>query len=106
MSFEPTSVLPVTRIDPRLAQDRGDVTADSLEEFARAAPTSILFVTDTSNVASDYIFASGREVLPIVPVITPGHDPRIAWIRTHCRVIKIDPPAAIRFGVHDGHTTV
>ena len=132
--FEPASVLTVTRSDPRRAQDRADVTVRTLEKFARTADTPILFVTDTSAVAADYIFASGREVLPIggftgaipepslgkirsdidrglvrvavVPVVPPGRDPRIAWIRNHCRVVKIDPPAAIRFGVYDCRNTV
>lgn len=131
--FEPPSVLVVTRTDPLLAQERADVTVKPLEAFARMERTPILFVTDTSAVAADYILASGDEVLPIggftgaipeptlgrirsdidrglvrlaiVPVVPPGHDPRITWIRTHCRVIKIDPPAPIRFGVYDCHNT-
>jgi hypothetical protein len=102
-----------------------------LENLARAAGARILFVTDSSAVASAYILASGREVLPIggftgaipsptlreiradiafgavrlavVPVVPPGDDPRIVWIRTHCRLVRLDPPAAVRFGVYDCH---
>jgi hypothetical protein len=93
----------------------------------------MLFMTDTSAVAAAYILASGREVLPIggftgaipsptlkqiridiafgqvrlaiVPVVPPGHDPRIIWIRTHCREINVDPPRAVRFGVYDCENT-
>jgi 4-amino-4-deoxy-L-arabinose transferase-like glycosyltransferase len=127
--FEPASVMEVTGTHPRQAQANADYTVRTFEQIAQASKTSILFMTDTSAVAAIYIFASGREVLPIggftgaipeptlrqirtdiadgdvglavVPVVPPGHDPRIVWIRRHCRVIRIDPPAPVRFGVYD-----
>jgi hypothetical protein len=105
-----------------------------LEAFARTTHTPILFITDTSAVAANYILTSGREVLPIggftgaipsptlrqiradidfgqvrlaiVPVDPPGNDPRIIWIRTHGRFVRIDPPAPVRFGIYDCHNTV
>jgi hypothetical protein len=126
--FEPASVLMVTRHDVRLAQDRASAVDRTLETVARTEHTRILFMTDTSIVAADYILASGREILPIggftgaipsptlrqirvdvafgqvriaiVPVVPPGHDPRIVWIRTHCRLLRLDPPAPVRFGVY------
>jgi hypothetical protein len=132
--FESPSVLVITRTDALRAQARAQVTVKALERFAHLERTPILFVTDTSAVAANYILASGDEVLPIggftgaiaeptlgrirsdidrglvrlaiVPVDPPGHDPRIVWIRTHCGVVKIDPPARVRFGVYDCHNTV
>ncbi len=132
--FEPASVAAVTGVDAHRAQDAAAHVDRTLERFARTARTPMLFVTDTSGVASGYILASGREVLPIggftgaipsptleqikfdiafgqvrlaiVPVVPPGHDPRIVWIRTHCRQVRIDPPTAVRFGVYDCHNTV
>jgi len=126
--FEPASVLMVTRHDVRLAQDRASAVDRTLETVARTEHTRILFMTDTSIVAADYILASGREILPIggftgaipsptlrqiridvafgqvriaiVPVVPPGHDPRMVWIRTHCRLLRLDPPAPVRFGVY------
>jgi hypothetical protein len=93
----------------------------------------VLFITDTSALAALYILASGREVLPIggftgaipeptlaqirsdfrvgrarlaiVPVVPPGNDQRVVWIRTHCRLVRIDPPALVRFGIYDCHNT-
>jgi 4-amino-4-deoxy-L-arabinose transferase-like glycosyltransferase len=129
--FQPASVTVITRTDVRASQDRAAAVDRELEAFARRTRTRMLFMTDTSAVASVYILESGREVLPIggftgaipsptlrqikidiafgvvrlaiVPVVPPGTDPRIAWIRTHCVQIRIDPPAAIRFGVYDCH---
>jgi hypothetical protein len=123
----------VTRTDARNSQHRADGVARELEGFAARTHTPMLFMTDTSAVAAAYILASGREVLPIggftgaipsptlkqirldiafhqvrlaiVPVAPPGHDPRIIWIRTHCRVVNVDPPATIRFGVYDCENT-
>jgi hypothetical protein len=131
--FEPASVGALTGVDARRAEDAAARVVRTLEKFARTARTPMLFVTDTSGVASVYILVSGREVLPIggftgaipsptlrqirldiafgqvrlaiVPVAPPGHDPRIVWIRTHCQVVRIDPPAAVRFGVYDCHNT-
>jgi hypothetical protein len=127
--FELASVMEVTGTDLRVAQAKADASVPTLEQIARVSKTSILFMTDTSAVAAIYIFASGREVLPIggftgaipeptlhqirmdiadglvrlavVPVVPPGHDPRIIWIRQHCHVVRIDPPAPVRFGVFD-----
>ena len=127
--FEPASVMKVTGVDPRLAQANADHSVRALEQIARATKTSILFMTDTSAVASVYILASGREVLPIggftgaipepslrqirhdiasglvglavVPVVPPGHDPRIVWIRRNCNLVRLDPPAPVRFGVYN-----
>jgi hypothetical protein len=131
--FEPLSITAVTGTALREVQDRAAVVDRTLEAFAHTARTRILFVTDSSAVAAPYILASGREVLPIggftgaipeptleqirldiafgevrlaiVPVDPPGRDPRIVWIRTHCLVVRIDPPAAVRFGVYDCHNT-
>jgi 4-amino-4-deoxy-L-arabinose transferase-like glycosyltransferase len=131
--FEPASVLLVTRTDARGAQHRADAVARQLEGIARRSHTPILFMTDTSAVAAAYILASGREVLPIggftgaipsptlrqiridiafhqvdlaiVPVVPPGRDPRIIWIRTHCRQINVAPGGAVRFGVYDCQNT-
>jgi 4-amino-4-deoxy-L-arabinose transferase-like glycosyltransferase len=127
--FEPASVMKVTGVDPRLAQANADHAVRALEQIARVTKTSILFMTDTSAVAAVYILASGREVLPIggftgaipepslrrirsdiaaglvrlavVPVVPPGHDPRIIWIRQHCNLVRLDPPAPVRFGVYN-----
>ncbi len=127
--FEPAAVSTVTGADVRRSQQRAALVAQRVEQLARAWHTPILFITDTSIVASAYILASGREVLPIggftgaipsptlrqiqldiafgqvrlavVPVHPPGHDPRIVWIRTHCHTVSIDPPAAVQFGVYD-----
>jgi 4-amino-4-deoxy-L-arabinose transferase-like glycosyltransferase len=127
--FEPAWVALVTQTDARRSLHEAAAQSRTLEMFARAARTRILFVTDSSAVASAYILASGREVLPIggftgaipsptlrqiqadiafgavrlaiVPVVPPGDDPRIVWIRTHCRLTRLDPPRAIRFGVYD-----
>ena len=132
--FEPTSVSQVTQTDARRGLYNAGVVDRDLEAFARRTHTDILFVTDTSAVAAAYILASGREVLPIggftgavpsptlrqiqvdifdgrlrlaiVPVEPAGHDPRIVWIRDHCRVVSIDRPRPIRFGVYDCHNTI
>jgi 4-amino-4-deoxy-L-arabinose transferase-like glycosyltransferase len=129
--FEPTSVALVTGADARRAQEVAAADIPKLEQIARASHTPMLFVTDTSVVAADYIVASGREVLPIggftgaipsptlkqitfdiafgqvrlavVPVTPPSPDPRIVWIRTHCLLVRLDRPAPIRFGVYDCH---
>ena len=129
--FEPTSVALVTGADARRAQEAAAAEIPKLEQIARASHTPMLFVTDTSVVAADYIVASGREVLPIggftgaipsptlkqitydiavgqvrlavVPVTPPSPDPRIVWIRTHCLLVRLDRPAPIRFGVYDCH---
>jgi 4-amino-4-deoxy-L-arabinose transferase-like glycosyltransferase len=131
--FEPASVTVITRIDARHTQDEAAVVDRTVEAFARSTHTRILFMTDTSAVAADYILESGREVLPIggftgaipsptleqirvdialgavrlaiVPVDPPGNDPRIGWIRTHCDLVRLDPPRAVRFGVYDCHNT-
>jgi 4-amino-4-deoxy-L-arabinose transferase-like glycosyltransferase len=131
--FQPASVTLVTQTDALRSQQAVARSVRTLELLAAASKTRILFVTDTSIVASAYILASGREVLPIggytgaipsptlaqiridiafgqvrlavVPVDPPGNDPRIVWIRTHCQLARLDRPATVRFGVYDCHNT-
>jgi len=131
--FQPASVTVKTQTDVRRGQDRAAVVARELAQLARSTRTPIMFLTDTSIVAAPYILASGLEVLPVggftgaipsptlrqiridiafgrvrlavVPVHPPGHDPRIVWIRTHCRLVRLDPPSAVRFAVYDCHNT-
>jgi hypothetical protein len=127
--FEPATVTQVTQTDVRRAQDRAAVTIRDFAAQAAASKTPILLMIDTSALAAPYILASGREVLPIggfigaapaptlaqirflvafhrvrlafVPVEPAGNDPRIVWIRTHCRQLELSPPATIRFGLYD-----
>ncbi len=131
--FQPASVTLVTQTDALRSQQAVARSVRTLELLAAASKTRILFVTDTSIVASAYILASGREVLPIGgytgaipsptlaqiridiafgqvrlavdPVDPPGNDPRIVWIRTHCQLARLDRPATVRFGVYDCHNT-
>jgi len=127
--FEPPSVTAVTQTDTRFALERAAVTAQDFEAVARRSGARILFATDTSAVASGFILASGKEILPIggftgaipsptltqirnditsgqldlaiVPVDPAGHDPRIVWIRRHCHVVSIDRPAPVRYGIYN-----
>jgi len=127
--FQPAWVTAVTQTDQRRSLQDAQATVRTLEAFAARTKTPTLFITDTSAVASFYILASGREVLPIggftgaipsptlaqirfdidlglarlaiVPVVPPGHDPRIVWIRANCQLVRLDPPAPVRFGVYD-----
>jgi hypothetical protein len=127
--FEPASVSIVTQTEVHQGLDRAEVGDRTLEAIARRSGTRTLFLTDTSAVAAPYILASGREVLPVggftgaipsptlrqirydiavgqirlavVPVDPPGSDPRMAWIRTHCHLQRIDPPAVVRFGIYE-----
>ena len=131
--FEPASVSAVTQTGVHGAQADAAVTVRYFEALARTSRTHILFVTDTSGLAAPFILASGREVLPIggftgalpsptlrkiridiafglvrlaiVPVTPPGTDPRLVWIRAHCRLVRVDRPRPVRFGVYDCHDT-
>jgi 4-amino-4-deoxy-L-arabinose transferase-like glycosyltransferase len=75
--------------------------------------TPIAFATDSSSTAATYVYYTGREVLPIggygggvpsptlarlrqyiasgqlraflVPIEPPGSDPRVVWVRAHCK---------------------
>jgi hypothetical protein len=127
--FEPASVAFLTQTETHDGLDRAAHVVTELSIFDEMSRARILFVTDTSAVAAAYILVSGREVLPIggftgatpsptldqiradiasgqlrvavVPVVPAGNDPRIAWLRTHCRQLAVDPTGRIRFGSYD-----
>jgi 4-amino-4-deoxy-L-arabinose transferase-like glycosyltransferase len=119
--FEPASVAQFTEYAPQRFATR-------LEQASAAIPASlprstILFATDTSGLAADYILYTGREVLPIggysgaadeptldqlealvrthrlddvvVPVVPPSTDPRVLWVLTHCSpVARMSAPSS------------
>jgi hypothetical protein len=125
--FEAAGVTMITQSDMKDSQYRAAITARDFEGLIQHTGATILFVTDTSAAAANFILASGREVLPIggftgavpaptlaqirhdittgrviyaiVPVSPPGHDARIVWIRRHCHAAQIDRPAPVRFGL-------
>src|ERR1700722_4600393 len=127
--FEPVSVTVVTQMDAHDSLDRAAHVVEEASDFDKTSHSRILFVTDTSAVAAPYILVSGREVVPIggftganpsptltqikadiasgqvrlavIPVVPAGTDPRIAWLRNHCRQLAVDPTGRIRFGSYD-----
>jgi hypothetical protein len=127
--FEPISVTLVTQTAYHRGQLAADLAVRTADSAPPAFHTPILFLIDTSAVAAPYILVSGREVLgvggftgaapsptpeqirrdiatrtlrvAIVPVLPPGHDPRMIWIRTHCLPIRIPRAGRIRFGIYD-----
>jgi len=131
--FEPASVSLLTQTDFHRSQARAVIVTREFASLAARSKTHILFMTDTSAVAAPYILASGREVLPIggfvgaipaptlkqirfdiafgrvrfalVPVVPPGDDPRMVWIRTHCRNLSLDRSGRVRFGLYDCSNT-
>jgi hypothetical protein len=123
-----------TPFGPSLATDR--VPVSEIAADARAVirndphPTPIIVAVYTSAYASDFIFYTGKEVLPIggysgmfppptvsalaryvstgqlrlitVPIRPASSDPRIVWIRKHCaQEPQTSGPGAIELGGFD-----
>ncbi|HEY7946532.1 MAG TPA: glycosyltransferase family 39 protein [Acidimicrobiales bacterium] len=131
--FEPASVSLLTQTDFHRSQARAVIVTDDFESLAARSKTHTLFLIDTSAVAAPYILASGREILPVggfaganpaptlkqirldiafgrvrfalVPVVPPGDDPRMVWIRAYCHNVGLDRSGRIRFGLYDCSNT-
>ncbi len=107
--FEPEATL-VGRISVAQLQSAIQSRASRISSTSH---TPSAFATDTSSTAATYIYYTGREILPIggyrggipsptltrlqqyiatgdlraflIPIEPPSEDPRLVWVRTHCK---------------------
>ena len=112
--FEPASVAQFTEYAPQRFATRIEQASATIP--ASMPRSTILFATDTSGLAADYILYTGREVLPIggysgaaaeptlarieqlvhtgrlddvvIPVVPPSTDPRVLWVQSHCTPVR------------------
>jgi 4-amino-4-deoxy-L-arabinose transferase-like glycosyltransferase len=102
----------------------------AVEQLSSTYSTPIVLATDTSTLASTYVFYTGAELLPIggylggvpsptlaalrrdiaagqvraflIPVEPPSADPRIEWVRTHCsQLTTVRQSPRVLLGVYD-----
>jgi 4-amino-4-deoxy-L-arabinose transferase-like glycosyltransferase len=124
--FQPGSQA-ASRFSAQLYTEDARLFVDHLS--AVSGHTPIAFAADTSSLTAPFIYHTGKEVLPIggylggvpsptlgrlrryidsgqlaaffIPVDPPSSDPRIVWVRTHCRQsMQLGRRAAVQYGVY------
>lgn len=100
-----------------------------VNHFSSTYHTPIAFAADTSSLTAPYVYYTGKEILPIggylggvpsptlgrlqhyidsrqlaaffIPIDPPSSDPRIVWVRTHCRQsMRLGRRGPVQYGVY------